>query len=301
MRRMRRTRKDGKKMDYSKRSDIRIMSHNIWCGEVHNRDLHLAEIYFRHAPDVLALQEMTQNLYDSRLLSLLEEKYELLKPDTQGLLDNTPLLVRRGVFDVVKCGWHIYDGLNNHKSKSLAWALLRKTDDGSEIGVISTHYWWQAGPESDLARVYDAKQLTAYAHFMQVEYGVPVVAMGDLNMRIGAPGYIEMTSTGAMDMRMAAVEYASRSNTHHPYAVYNPESGEYENGPMPKGSHLNAIDHMFVYGHEQLDVRVFNVVTEQEALDVSDHCPIYVDCKILPRPERPVSPTFIKKEQAVKA
>ncbi len=288
-------------MDYSKRSDIRIMSHNIWCGEVHNRDLHLAEIYFRHAPDVLALQEMTQNLYDSRLLSLLEEKYELLKPDTQGLLDNTPLLVRRGVFDVVKCGWHIYDGLNNHKSKSLAWALLRKTDDGSEIGVISTHYWWQAGPESDLARVYDAKQLTAYAHFMQVEYGVPVVAMGDLNMRIGAPGYIEMTSTGAMDMRMAAVEYASRSNTHHPYAVYNPESGEYENGPMPKGSHLNAIDHMFVYGHEQLDVRVFNVVTEQEALDVSDHCPIYVDCKILPRPERPVSPTFVKKEQAVKA
>lgn len=288
-------------MDYSKRSDIRIMSHNIWCGEVHNRDLHLAEIYFRHAPDVLALQEMTQNLYDSRLLSLLEEKYELLKPDTQGLLDNTPLLVRRGVFDVVKCGWHIYDGLNNHKSKSLAWALLRKTDDGSEIGVISTHYWWQAGPESDLARVYDAKQLAAYAHFMQVEYGVPVVAMGDLNMRIGAPGYIEMTSTGAMDMRMAAVEYASRSNTHHPYAVYNPESGEYENGPMPKGSHLNAIDHMFVYGHEQLDVRVFNVVTEQEALDVSDHCPIYVDCKILPRPERPVSPTFIKKEQAVKA
>ena len=288
-------------MDYSKRSDIRIMSHNIWCGEVHNRDLHLAEIYFRHAPDVLALQEMTQNLYDSRLLSLLEEKYELLKPDTQGLLDNTPLLVRRGVFDVVKCGWHIYDGLNNHKSKSLAWAILRKTDDGSEIGVISTHYWWQAGPESDLARVYDAKQLTAYAHFMQVEYGVPVVAMGDLNMRIGAPGYIEMTSTGAMDMRMAAVEYASRSNTHHPYAVYNPESGEYENGPMPKGSHLNAIDHMFVYGHEQLDVRVFNVVTEQEALDVSDHCPIYVDCKILLRPERPVSPTFIKKEQAVKA
>lgn len=288
-------------MDYSKRSDIRIMSHNIWCGEVHNRDLHLAEIYFRHAPDVLALQEMTQNLYDSRLLSLLEEKYELLKPDTQGLLDNTPLLVRRGVFDVVKCGWHIYDGLNNHKSKSLAWAILRKTDDGSEIGVISTHYWWQAGPESDLARVYDAKQLSAYAHFMQVEYGVPVVAMGDLNMRIGAPGYIEMTSTGAMDMRLAAVEYASRSNTHHPYAVYNPESGEYENGPMPKGSHLNAIDHMFVYGHEQLDVRVFNVVTEQEALDVSDHCPIYVDCKILPRPERPVSPTFIKKEPAVKA
>ncbi len=58
---------------------------------------------------------------------------------------------------------------------------------------------------------------------------------------------------------------------------------------------------MFVYGREQLDVRVFDVITEQEALDVSDHCPIFVDCKILPRPEKPVAPTYVKKEQAVKA
>lgn len=54
---------------------------------------------------------------------------------------------------------------------------------------------------------------------------------------------------------------------------------------------------MFVYGRDQLDVKVFNVITEQEALDVSDHCPIYVDCKILPRVEKPVSPTFVPKEQ----
>lgn len=284
-------------MGYEKRSDIRIMSHNIWCGEVHDRDLHLAEIYFRHQPDVLGLQEMTQNLYDSRLLGLLSEKYELLKPDTKGLLDNTPLLIKKGVFNVVDCGWHLYDGLNNHQSKSLAWAVLEKKDDGMRLGVISTHYWWKNGPESDLARVYDAKQMTAYAHYMRVEYGVPVVAMGDLNMRIGAPGYLELISHGAMDMRIAASEYASLSNTHHPYAVYNPENNSYENGPAPKGCHLNAIDHMFVYGRDQLDVKVFNVVTEQEALDVSDHCPIYVDCKILPRAEKPTSPTFVPKEK----
>lgn len=288
-------------MSCEKKSDLRIMSHNIWGSDVYNRDLHMRDIYFRYEPDVLGLQEMTPKVYASRLCELLDEKYELLKPDTNGLVDNTPIFIRRGVFDVVKCGWHIYDGLNNHQSKSLAWAVLKKKEDGMEIGIICTHYWWQAGPESDLARVYDAKQMTAYAHWMQVEYGIPVVAMGDLNLRIGAPAYNELISTGAMDMRMAAVEYASRSNTHHPYGTYNNETGEFENAPAPRGCHLNAIDHMFVYGREQLDVRVFDVITEQEALDVSDHCPIFVDCKILPRPEKPVAPTYIKKEQAVKA
>lgn len=286
-------------MSIEKKSDIRIMSHNIWCGAVHDRDLHLASIYRRYLPDVLGLQEMTPNLYESRLLGLLEDEYELLKPETDGLLDNTPILIRRGVFDVVRCGWHLYDGLNNHQSKSLSWAVLRRVRDGVRLGVISTHYWWQKGPESDLARVYDAKQLAAYAHFMQTEYNIPVVAMGDLNMRIGAPGYNEMISNGAMDMRLAAKDYASRSNTHHAYAVYDPESGEYKNGPAPKGCHLNAIDHMFVYGAEQLDVRVFDVITEQEALDVSDHCPIFVDCDPLPPTEKPVAPTYKKKEETV--
>lgn len=293
---MRKKEKEVFLMSCEKRSDIRIMSHNIWCGAVYNRDSHLANIYLRYAPDIIGLQEMTQNLYDSRLLSLLDEQYELLRPETNGMLDNTPLLIRRGVFETVKCGWHLYDGLNNHASKSLAWAVLRKTDGGEMIGVISTHYWWQKGPESDTARVYDAHQLGAYARFIATEYQVPVVVMGDLNMRIGAAGYNAMLADGAMDMRIAAVEYASRSNTHHPYAVFDPESGEYINGPMPRGSHLQAIDHMFVYGHAGLDVRTFDVITEQEALDASDHCPIFVDCRILPREPKPTSPTYIKKE-----
>ena len=34
-------------MDYSKKTELRIMSHNIWCGPVYNRDLHMRDIYFR--------------------------------------------------------------------------------------------------------------------------------------------------------------------------------------------------------------------------------------------------------------
>ena len=31
-------------MDYSKKTELRIMSHNIWCGPVYNRDLHMRDI-----------------------------------------------------------------------------------------------------------------------------------------------------------------------------------------------------------------------------------------------------------------
>ena len=108
-------------MDYSKKTELRIMSHNIWCGAVYNRDLHMRDIYMRYLPDVLGLQEMTPNLYESRIIDLLSSEYELLThKEAEGFTDNTPLLIRKGVFDVIDHGWHLYTGLNNHKTKSLA-------------------------------------------------------------------------------------------------------------------------------------------------------------------------------------
>ena len=40
-------------MDYSKKTELRIMSHNIWCGPVYNRDLHMRDIYMRLLDDLL--------------------------------------------------------------------------------------------------------------------------------------------------------------------------------------------------------------------------------------------------------
>ena len=83
-------------MDYTKNTELRIMSHNIWCGPVYNRDLHMRDIYMRYLPDVLGLQEMTPNLYQSRIIELLSPEYELLTHnEAEGYTDNTPLLIRK--------------------------------------------------------------------------------------------------------------------------------------------------------------------------------------------------------------
>ena len=84
-------------MDYSKKTELRIMSHNIWCGPVYNRDLHMRDIYMRYLPDVLGLQEMTPNLYQSRIVELLEPCFKGLLRALK-LLYGEPLSV--GVLDL---------------------------------------------------------------------------------------------------------------------------------------------------------------------------------------------------------
>ncbi len=279
-------------MDYTKKTELRIMSHNIWCGKVFNRDLHMRDVYMRYLPDVLGLQEMTPNLYDSRIVELLSEEYEwLTHKEAEGYTDNTPLLIRKGMFDVLEHGWHLYRGLNNHESKSLAWAVLRRKSDGVTFGAISTHFWWQKGPESDLARVDDVDQMVAFVNYMKVKYNIPVIAMGDWNCRIGSAAYRRAYEWGGLDTRLCAKDFCDRGNSHHPYAVYNEATGEYENGPKPVGTLLNAIDHMFIYNPEGFDVKEYHVVTDQDALDVSDHCPVYIDCNIKALADAPVKPT----------
>ncbi len=278
-------------MDCTKKTEIRIMSHNIWCGKVFNRDLHMRDIYMRYLPDVLGLQEMTPNLYASRIVELLSDEYEwLTHKEAEGYVDNTPLLIRKGMFDVLEHGWHLYRGLNNHESKSLAWAVLRRKSDGVTFGAVSTHFWWQKGPESDLARVDDVDQMMAFVNYMKVKYNIPVIAMGDWNCRIGSAAYRRAYEWGGLDTRLCAKDFCDRGNSHHPYAVYNEESGEYENGPKPVGTLLNAIDHMFLYNPEGFDVKEYHVVIDQDALDVSDHCPVYIDCNIKALADAPVKP-----------
>lgn len=286
-------------MSSARNGELRILSHNVWCGPVHNRDLHLSEIFFRYMPDVLGLQEMTPNLYKSRLIPLLSEEYELLThKEAEGRTDNTPLLLRKGLFDVVEHGWHLYRGLNNHETKSLSWAVLRRRSDSLLFGVVSTHFWWKRGPESELARMEDVDQMMAFVNYIRVKYDAPVVAMGDLNCKIGSLPYQRLLACGGLDARAVATDFASLKNTHHPYAVYNEESGEYEGGPAPVGSRMDAIDHIFVFG-DTVRVRELCVVIDRDALDASDHCPIYIDCDIKAAQPRPTEPTtdFIHKEK----
>jgi endonuclease/exonuclease/phosphatase family metal-dependent hydrolase len=47
---------------------------------------------------------------------------------------------------------------------------------------------------------------------------------------------------------------------------------------MPISDTARAIDHILLWGEANILAHV--TVTEQDALDASDHCPLYVDVKL---------------------
>lgn len=84
-----------------------------------------------------------------------------------------------------------------------------------------------------------------------------------------------------MDARMAAENERDMINTWHQYPVLDETERIYKTTFSPVGCHLDAIDHLMIFGKEKLSVDCFKVLTEDDVLMSSDHCPIYFDAKFI--------------------
>ncbi len=261
-------------------SVLRIMTHNIWIPPLYNRSTLLHKIYKEYDPDILCLQEITPVIHDSGFLDGFDGKYTIVLPRIGEYYNNTPVLFRNGMFSLLGSGWHLFDGRNNNDTKSVTWAVLEHVS-GGRIGICSAHFWYDTKSyEDDLCRRYDAEQCMTYIDKILAKYNVPVILMGDLNCTVTSPAYRYLMSRGGMDARMAAEKYDDRINTFHDSPHLDPDTQLYSGGAAPQGTHLDAIDHMIIFGQEKLAVRSLNVLTQQAVLDSSDHCPVYMDAEI---------------------
>lgn len=263
-------------------SKFRIMTHNIWIPPLHNRRQLLGDIYNRYDPDILCLQEITPVIHNEGFLQDFEGKFAVVLPKNGEYYNNTPVLYKPDRFTLVDSGWHLFDGKNNSDTKSVTWSVLERIEDGQRIGICSAHFWYaELSAEDDLCRKYDAEQCLPYIKRMVDQYQIPVIIAGDLNCKIGSSAYNCLIENGGMDTRIAAESYKNRINTFHGAPELNEETCLYSDGPLPIGSHLEAIDHMILFAHEKLKVHTLSVVTEQTALDASDHCPVYIDAEFI--------------------
>lgn len=261
-------------------NSIRVMSHNVWCVTLANRKELLQDTFLRMKPDILCLQEVTYILYDAGLLTPLLDEYELLHHKVDGYVNNTPLLYKKDRFELVESGWHLFDGKNNADTKSLTWAVLKDKTNGEYVGAVSAHFWWEAnGIEDDMARKYHAEQTLGFVNYIRHKYKAAVVLGGDFNCKIGSPAYNHLISEGGMDARLAAENERDMINTWHDFPVLDETERIYKTTFEPKGSHLEAIDHLIIFGKEKLSVDCFRVMREGDVLMSSDHCPIYFDAE----------------------
>ena len=264
---------------------LKIMSHNVWgmfgagiVKRVDNRRELMWDIYSTYTPDIIGTQEFSEAIRDSGLVKDLNILYEELDVSEcvaeYGMLNHfTPIFYRRNTLEAIDCGFVLYDRkYNNYDSKGVTWGIFRHSLSGLIFSVANTHFWYRNGEEHDQARVENAKAVLELAKKLPK----PFFLMGDLNCKIDSGAYKELIQNGLSDAQLTAPE-TNLGKAHHPYPDYDYDKQIFFGAPLPVGDYTKSIDHILVDFNHTAGVKRFMILTEQKALDTSDHCPIIME------------------------
>lgn len=256
-----------------------LYDQNIWGNfnetqTIGNRCELVYDLISEIRPDICCFQEcnpMTARAGERGIEHLMANDFVEISGEHSGV-NFTPVFVRRGAFEIVKEGWHCFCGLNDIQSKSATYAVLEHRQSGKRLVVVSTHFWWQHGEESDRQRVENARELNALLEGLCCGENLPVIVAGDLNsedrpQENGQAGCDEMLRLGFESTRYLSRTTVETATCRRDYPIRG-ENDVYYGGTMPE----YTIDHILVRGGVRCED--FDVLTCQTALDSSDHCPL---------------------------
>lgn len=272
------------KLSVERHGEYRVMFFNVLgnCDTslypTAQRNQTAAEALIAMSPDAFGLQECSPNSRgaDSIVRTLTAAGYAEapVTANNSNGVNYTPLFYKKDKFNIIECGYHLYDDGQNDKSKSITWAVLEDKSNGKRFAVCSTHYSYKS--EASAARMKDSQQLIALNEQIKQKYNCPVISGGDLNCKTPTSEYKALISGGFSDMqKLAAV--TEDSNTTHTYPEYDTDAGLYLKIYRPAKTYVDAIDHAMLYNGENVKVNLFDVLTLEYTLISADHCPLLVD------------------------
>lgn len=279
----------------TKSGDMRVIFYNMMghggndtpdAATALRRDLQLA-LLADYAADVLCFQEFHPGSYQNGFSAGLEAMgYAKVDVDTDGENNYTPIYYRTDRYTVVDRGYRLYKGDNDANSKGLNWALLQDKTTGKQIGVVSTHFWWQGYDDADKAdfarhnatRVSNATELMSTVADIRSSYPtLPIVFGGDLNSLYESDPVAKILETDGVSRAWDVAKVKNNNGGHHIEGKYQAAGATYTDGK--KNSSLYdgtwSIDHAFVSG--EVTVERFHTLLDRYALILSDHCPEILD------------------------
>ena len=271
---------------------MRIMTSNIWGdyfgNEVSSREGQLYDVYKKYDADVIGVQEATGNWWKGEMFrNLIKDGYTLISPYNVNPDDfaaepcaplhegfnYVPLFVRRSKFKILECGYEVLRNTPD-RSKAITWAVIEDKETGKLCGVVNTHFWWMSrGQDDNLLRAENAKQLVAVNKYINSKYFCPVFSFGDMNTILGSEVF-EVYDINHIVHLLDKAEKGSKCSSHHGDPVRG-EDNRYH-GKKTENGKDKSIDHMVGYG-EGFKVSEYYIIEDQDALDATDHSPVYVD------------------------
>ena len=257
-------------------ADVRIMSSNILFDKTLPDRLPLIADYYRASDaDLIGMQEVNKvgtglfetlaDIYTPAALRHAEDKHCF-----------TPILYRHDRFDLIESGSELYR-MRGTDTKSMAWVVLTDKNTGKKLALINSHgslilktYNLDAtdGVEGEMWRVDNVCQMLKKKDELREKYGaaLPVFITGDFNSRANRES--------VQNMKKAMPDSAEISVGG---ATTGIDSFHYVPGrPCKEGQ---PIDFVFVTD-DVVKVLTHCIPTDETALAISDHCPVYVDAKL---------------------
>lgn len=268
-------------------SNLRIMSFNIlasdWSNKpaVKGRDDKVRDVISRYKPDVVGLQEVNAEWYES--LENNFSTYKLVNEDNNKInfkVNYSTIAYNTETVNLIRWGQSAYMVNYNKNCRNFMWAIFElKSEPGKQFMVTSTHF--------DLTsdrRVHQAIEMSGLVRIIEGIFKIPVYCTGDFNMREDSEEY--MTFMEMLSYKSA--KYASEKKglvavtTHLGDGTGSADdytSGYYKLGKVSyrqsKINSIKSIDHIFV--PEETRVLYYDTIVDETALEASDHCPIYAD------------------------
>lgn len=271
-------------------SNIRVMSFNIlasdWSNKpaVKGRDDLFRDVVSRYNPDVIGMQEVNAEWYESLgedfgTYKFVNEK----KNKIWGNVNYSTIAYNTETVNLIKWGQSAFVVNYNKNCRNLMWAIFEmKSEPGKRFMVTSTH--WDLTSER---RVHQAIEMSGILAILEAYYKLPMFCTGDYNTRENGNEYHVFTEiTGMKDGKFAAEKKGLVASTSHlgdgTGTAEDYTSGYWKLGTVSyRQGQINtaqSIDHIFA--SPDASVLYYDTVVDEAALNASDHCPIYIDVAV---------------------
>lgn len=275
-------------------SDVRIMSFNVLSDKAGNnapiaggRGQQATDTILRYAPDVIGLQENSDGWYEE-----FNDKctnYEYVNYDDRylkGIVNLSTLAYNTETVKLVDYGQQRYKNWDNAGGRIFTWALFVLKSDLSKMFMVTSTHW----NLDQKTRIKQAKELADFIQSVKDSYDlddIAIFATGDYNSREGTTEY----ETFLRESGMTDSKYTAKESGLMCYTVHRGDGGGSEKdhnssywlrGPISfrekNTETIKSIDHIFTSG--SVENLYHDTIIDEDALNASDHLPIFVDAKI---------------------